>query len=87
MKDIIEKIKEAKWRWAGHVARMNDNRWTKRLTDWQPRTGKRRRGRQKTRWRDDLTAYLGVTWAREATDRRKWKTHEEGYSRPWVDKS
>ena len=40
VKEIIEKVKEAKWRWAGHVARMNDNRWTRRLMDWQPRMGK-----------------------------------------------
>ena len=31
----------------GLVARRDDNRWAKRLTEWQPRTGKRRRGRQK----------------------------------------
>ena len=30
VKDIIVKIKEAKWRLAGHVARSDDNRWTKR---------------------------------------------------------
>ena len=84
VKDIIERIKEAKWRWAGHIARRDDNRWTKRLTEWQPRTGKRRRGRQKRRWRDDLTSYLGTTWAREAQNRSKWKLLEEGYIRQWV---
>ena len=26
------KIKEAKWRWAGHVMRRDDNRWTRRVT-------------------------------------------------------
>ena len=31
--DILVAIKEQKWRWAGHVARREDNRWTKRLTD------------------------------------------------------
>ena len=30
-KDILEKIKAAKWKCAGHVARREDNRWTKRL--------------------------------------------------------
>lgn len=83
--DIMDKIKEAKWRWAGHLARQQDNRWTKRVTEWQPRTGKRRRGRQKRRWRDDLTTYMGVTWARDAQDRQRWKGHEEGYIRQWVD--
>jgi hypothetical protein len=85
VKDVIIKIKEAKWRWAGHLARRSDNRWTKRLTDWQPRTGKRKRGRQKRRWRDDLTTYLGTTWARLAADRTSWKDHEEGYIRHWMD--
>ena len=37
VKDIILKIKEAKWRWAGHLMRRDDNRWTKRMTEWQPR--------------------------------------------------
>ena len=38
----------------GHVARMTDNRWTMGTTEWQPRIGTRSRGRQKTRWRDDI---------------------------------
>ena len=29
VKDIIQVVKQQKWRWAGHVARMNDNRWKK----------------------------------------------------------
>lgn len=85
VKDIIEKIKEAKWRWAGHVARLNDNRWTRRILEWQPRTGKRKRGRQKKRWRDDITSYLGTTWTRQARERQLWKDHEEGYIRQWMD--
>ena len=28
--DIIEVIKEQKWRWAGHIARREDNRWNKK---------------------------------------------------------
>ena len=79
VKDILQKIKEAKWRWAGHVARREDNRWTKRITEWQPRTGKRKRGRQKRRWRDDITSYLGTTWTRIARDRDKWVMLQEGY--------
>ena len=79
VKDIMERIGEAKWRWAGHVASKNDNRWTKRITEWQPRTGKRRRGRQRRRWRDDLTTYRGTTWARDAQDREEWKILEEGF--------
>ena len=37
VKDLLVAIKEKKWRWAGHVARREENRWNKRLTDWTPR--------------------------------------------------
>ena len=30
--DMIEYTLKQKWRWAGHKARMKDNRWTKRCT-------------------------------------------------------
>ena len=85
VKDIMEKIKESKWRWAGHIARTVDNRWTKRLTDWQPRTGKRRRGRQKRRWSDDITVYMGTTaWGRSASSRSKWIHLKEGFVQQWT---
>ena len=80
VKDIIEKIHEMKWKWAGHIARMVDNRWTKRMTEWQPRIGKRRRGRQKRRWRDDIDASQGKLWSRTAQDRARWKMLKEGFS-------
>ena len=35
IEDIRYEIKESKHRWAGHVARMSDNRWTPRATVWQ----------------------------------------------------
>ena len=52
--DIIERIAILKWNWVGHMARRTDNRWTKRLLEWTPRTDKRSRGRPHTRWIDDL---------------------------------
>ena len=71
-----EQLARAHWSWAGHVARFQDNRWTYRLTEWQPREGKRKRGRQKRRWRDDLTTYMGTAaWTRTARDRQKWKSY------------
>ena len=42
VRDIIRTIKQAKRRWAGHTTRRNDNRWTTRIRNWQPRTGKRK---------------------------------------------
>ena len=38
-------------RWAGHVCRMDDSRIARRIERWQP-SGKRSRGRQKSRWKD-----------------------------------
>ena len=62
IKDIIQVVKQLKWRWAGHVARMNDNRWTKRLTDWHPYNEKRSRKRPDTRQKDEIEKFAGVAW-------------------------
>ena len=69
------------------IARMKDNRWTKRCTEWQPRRGKRSRGRPSRRCQDDITRKEGTTWIRKATDRRQWKTLMEGYILQWMDKA
>ncbi|KAE9415799.1 hypothetical protein Angca_002409, partial [Angiostrongylus cantonensis] len=36
IKDAILYAKQSKIRWAGHVMRMNDNRWTRAVSDWIP---------------------------------------------------
>ena len=33
--DIVQHVTNTKWKWAGHIARMKDNRWTIRSTEWQ----------------------------------------------------
>ena len=33
--DIREYILNQKWKWAGHIARLKDNRETKHCTEWQ----------------------------------------------------
>ncbi|XGW04197.1 hypothetical protein V3C99_015390 [Haemonchus contortus] len=45
VKDVIENIYGPKTRWAGHVARLNDKRWTSRVTYSYSRETKRPRGR------------------------------------------
>ena len=85
--DIIEYTLKQKWKWAGHIARLKDNRWTRRCTEWQPRRGKRSRGRPGRGWQDDITEKEGTTWIRKATDRRQWKTLMEGYILQWMDKA
>ena len=66
--NTIEYTLKQKWKLAGHIARLKDNRWTKRCTEWQPRRGKRSRGRPSRRWQDDITEKEGTTWIRKATD-------------------
>ncbi|KAE9420678.1 hypothetical protein Angca_006401, partial [Angiostrongylus cantonensis] len=36
IKDAILYVKQSKIRWAGHVMRTNDNRWTRAVSDWIP---------------------------------------------------
>ena len=85
LNDILRVITKSKWKWAGHVARMNDNRWTIRSTEWQVREGKRSRGRPKRRWQDDIYKYQGASWTRTAKDRQRWKDLAEGYFLQWRD--
>ena len=32
--DIVQYVTNTKWKWAGHIARMKDNRRTIRSTEW-----------------------------------------------------
>ncbi len=55
VEDILMTMENKKWSWASHIMRRTDNRWTKNVTEWQPRNSKRSHvhDRQKTRWRDE----------------------------------
>ena len=43
--DALEQTQRLKWKWAGHVARLQDERWTKKVTLWGGPEGKHHRGR------------------------------------------
>ncbi|CAH2108931.1 unnamed protein product [Euphydryas editha] len=73
--DVKVKTRTLKWKWTGHMMRSETGKWTKKVTEWYPRDRKRRRGRQKKRWEDDLPK----GWRRTATDRQKWRELEEAY--------
>ena len=57
VQDILQYVGKIKWRWAGHLARFKDIRWSKRTNDWSPYTGRRSRGRPPVRWMDDVIKY------------------------------
>lgn len=84
--DVIKRALTLKWRWAGHVARGDENKWTKRLLCWRPRSSTRSAGRPQMRWRDDIVGFAGVTWMRSAQDRQEWRVKEEAYIQQWMAK-
>ena len=47
--------------------------------------GTRSQGRQKTRWRDDIVKFMGITWMRVAQDRIEWHEREEAFALQWAD--
>ena len=63
---IIEYILK-QWQWAGRVAKNKDSRWTKRCTEWPPRS----RGPPSRRWQDDKVKKEGTTWSRTVLDRQQ----------------
>jgi len=85
VKDIIIQVeKQLKWSWAGYIARMNDNRGTKRLTDRHPYNKKQSRKRPDTRWKDEIEKFAGVTWQRLAQDRLLWKELGKAFVQQWT---
>ena len=78
LRDILETISKAKWTWAGHLTRRTDNRWTTKLTFWQPRGHTRNKGRPKFRWRDDLDKFR-KHWHRDESDRLRWRQMGKAY--------
>ncbi|KAK6765359.1 hypothetical protein RB195_025326 [Necator americanus] len=88
IRDAAAFAKESKIRWAGHVMRFNDNRWTRAVSDRVLRDIKRTRGRPPTRWSDYFTKSFKENydvlrvpgrrrnqWATLARDQDKWKNY------------
>ncbi|KAE9418752.1 hypothetical protein Angca_003370, partial [Angiostrongylus cantonensis] len=50
IKDAVLYAEQSMIRWAGYLMRMNDNRWTRAVSDWIPWDVKRTAGRPPTRW-------------------------------------
>ena len=73
--DIVQYVTNTKWKGAGHIVRMKDNRWTIRSTEWHTE-GARSVGRPKRRWRDGIEGQQGTVWtriARTEKDGRHWR--------------
>lgn len=84
IKEVLLVANKLKWKWAGHVIRQDDSRWSKLATVWQPRYCTRGRGRQRRRWCDEILSFAGPLWTREAKERRQWQLMGEAYAHQWV---
>ena len=71
--DIIYRIKTLIWRWAGHIPRMRDERWTNSIINWVSLDIKQPRRRPGARWMDEIKKYVGVGWQRKAGNRQEWR--------------
>ena len=77
--NIMWVIKSRRMRWAGHVARMSEERGAYRVLVGKPE-GKRPLGRPRRRWVDNIRMDLQevgcghVDWIGLAQDRDRWRT-------------
>ena len=77
--NIVWVIKSKRMRWAGHVARMGEERGVYRVLVGKPE-GRRPLGRPRRRWVDNITMDLEevgcgyMDWIGLAQDRDRWRT-------------
>jgi len=77
--NIVRVIKSRRMRWAGHVARMGEERGAYRVLVGKPE-GKRALGRPRRRWVDNIrmdlqeVGYGSVDWIGMPQDRDRWRT-------------
>lgn len=77
VKDIVDEIKQRRWRWFGHIMRKPANTIAKTALTWTPE-GKRNRGRPKETWRRTITRELkeaNISWKeaeKMSQDRSGW---------------
>ena len=73
-----------KWRFAGKLARADDNRWSKLVLEWQPTNGAgRTQGSPCTRWSDPLVKFAGADWMDLARDPEQWEAAEDVFAK-WL---
>ena len=75
---ILDTIETKKLRWYGHLERMPENRWPKKIWQWVPHERKKR-GRPPRSWKEDIAEAMSARdlqtgdWA----DRKAWRIGNE----------
>ena len=74
--NIVKWIKGQRISWLGHLERMEEDRMPKKIFT-QELEGKRRRGRRRKGWKEEVERDLQVLgvrrWRELVADRKKWK--------------
>ena len=65
-KKTLEKIKNLKWKWVGHVCRILFYRWARIFAEWVPRYEQKNKGRPKKRREDIIREKSGPDWRGQA---------------------
>lgn len=60
---------------------MQNDKWTKKITEWTGPLGKRNRGRRKERWNDEISNCAGKNWMTTVKDREIRRKMEEAFTR------
>jgi hypothetical protein len=87
--DTIRQVKSRRMRWAGHVARMGEERKLYKVLVGKPE-GRRPLGRPKRRWENGYRMDLreidlwGVDWIRLAQNRDRWRAVVSAVMNLWV---
>ena len=63
-------VRQRKWKWMQKLSATSEREWTRQVVQWSPQlepvyTAKRKAGRPKTRWADDIKKYIGNALGRE----------------------
>jgi len=84
----VESQRLKMWQWAGHVARRDDGRWSKKVLLWEPTDGQRPRGHPPRRWADRLDQYVNEQmglhkgeWMMLPDDRKGWSSWSDGFKK------
>jgi hypothetical protein len=73
--ELVVEVKKRRLQYLGHVVRMEEDRVPKKILDQHP-GGRRKPGRQRKEWLDDVIKDLEVLgirgWRRRALERKEW---------------
>jgi hypothetical protein len=80
MENLQDIVRKRRWKFAGHILRLPQERIASTAMSWTPENGNRKSGRPKKTWRSTFQEDLrekNVSWSgvrRVASDRKRWKS-------------